>query len=143
MGVHGTIATTEPYTRRVLSSVDALKIVSRTGVGYDAIDVPAATDNGIVVSTTPGSNHKSVADYTVMSMLALTRELMISHENVADKRGFARPESHDFFGATIGVIGTGAIGKQVIQRVLGFECTVLANDIVEDPEVAALDGVTY
>ncbi|MFN0070714.1 MAG: phosphoglycerate dehydrogenase [Chloroflexota bacterium] len=143
MGVDGTVATTEPYTRRVLESVDQLKIVARTGVGYDAIDVAAATEQGIIVATTPGSNHKSVADYTVMAMLALTRKLLESHQNVAVKRGFVRPVSHDFFGSTVGVVGTGAIGKQVIQRVLAFECKVLARDIVESPEVAELPNVTY
>jgi phosphoglycerate dehydrogenase-like enzyme len=143
MGVDATIATTEPYTRRVLESVDKLKIVARSGVGYDTIDVPAATERGIVVATTPGSNHKTVADYTVMAMLALTRKLLEAHRNVYTHRGFHRPTSHDFFGSTVGVIGTGAIGKQVIQRVSAFECTVLARDIVESPEIAALPNVTY
>jgi phosphoglycerate dehydrogenase-like enzyme len=143
MGVDATIATTEPYTRRVLESVDQLKIVARSGVGYDTIDVPAATERGIIVATTPGSNHKTVADYTVMAMLALTRGLLDAHRNVASERGFARPVSHDFFGSTVGVVGTGAIGKQVIQRVTAFECTVLARDIVESPEVAGLTNVRY
>jgi phosphoglycerate dehydrogenase-like enzyme len=143
MGVDATIATTEPYTRRVLESVDKLKIVARSGVGYDTIDVPAATERGIVVATTPGSNHKTVADYTVMAMLALTRKLLAAHRNVYTHRRFDRPTSHDFFGSTVGVIGTGAIGKQVIQRVSAFECTVLARDIVESPEIAALPNVTY
>ncbi|HEX3246108.1 MAG TPA: phosphoglycerate dehydrogenase [Chloroflexota bacterium] len=143
MGVDATIATTEPYTRRVLESVDKLKIVARSGVGYDTIDVPAATERGIVVATTPGSNHKTVADYTVMAMLALTRKLLEAHRNVYTHRRFDRPTSHDFFGSTVGVIGTGAIGKQVIQRVSAFECTVLARDIVESPEIAALPNVTY
>jgi phosphoglycerate dehydrogenase-like enzyme len=143
MGVDATIATTEPYTRRVLESVDKLKIVARSGVGYDTIDVPAATERGIVVATTPGSNHKTVADYTVMAMLALTRKLLEAHRSVYTHRGFDRPTSHDFFGSTVGVIGTGAIGKQVIQRVSAFECTVLARDIVESPEIAALPNVTY
>jgi D-3-phosphoglycerate dehydrogenase / 2-oxoglutarate reductase len=143
MGVDATIATTEPYTRRVLESVDNLKIVARSGVGYDTIDVAAATEQGIIVATTPGSNHKTVADYTVMAMLALTRKLLESHRNVYADRGFARPVSHDFFGSAVGVVGTGAIGKQVIQRVSAFECTVLARDIVESPEVAALPNVTY
>jgi phosphoglycerate dehydrogenase-like enzyme len=143
MGVDATLATTEPYTRRVLESVDKLKIVARSGVGYDAIDVAAATDCGIIVATTPGSNHKTVADYTVMAMLALTRKLLECHRNVATLRGFGRPVSHDFFGSTVGVVGTGAIGKQVIQRVSAFECNVLARDIVESPEVAALPNVTY
>jgi D-3-phosphoglycerate dehydrogenase / 2-oxoglutarate reductase len=143
MGVDATLATTEPYTRRVLESVDKLKVVARSGVGYDAIDVAAATDCGIIVATTPGSNHKTVADYTVMVMLALTRKLLQCHRNVASLHGFDRPQSHDFFGSTVGVVGTGAIGKQVIQRVSAFECTVLARDIVESPEVAALPNVTY
>jgi phosphoglycerate dehydrogenase-like enzyme len=143
MGVDATLATTEPYTRRVLQSVDRLKIIARSGVGYDAIDVAAATDCGIIIATTPGSNHKTVADYTVMAMLALTRKLLDCNRNVATLRGFDRPVSHDFFGSTVGVVGTGAIGKQVIQRVSAFECNVLARDIVESPEIAALPNVTY
>ena len=55
------IAGVEPWTRRVIESAASLKIIARTGVGYDSIDLDAATNNGVLVTTTPGANHHSVA----------------------------------------------------------------------------------
>ncbi len=141
-GVDGVIARVEPYSRATLESADRLRVISRVGVGYDAIDVEAATERGVVICTSVGSNHKTVADFAVTLMLMLARRLITCHENVVVRGGFERPLGIDFFGKTVGVIGTGAIGKQVIRRVQAFDCPVLGYDVVQDPDLVA-NGFPY
>ncbi|MEO2088907.1 MAG: hydroxyacid dehydrogenase, partial [Gemmataceae bacterium] len=61
-GCVASLAGSEPYTRRVIAAAAAagLKVIARAGVGYDAVDVPAATDHGVIVTYAPGSNHEAV-----------------------------------------------------------------------------------
>src|SRR5262245_51837486 len=68
-GMEATVAGSEPYTPRVLAAHPQLKVIARAGVGYDAVDVPAATEHGIAVCITPGTNHDAVAEYTFTMML--------------------------------------------------------------------------
>src|SRR5437016_13671362 len=63
-GIEATLAGSEPYTRRVLEAHPQLKVVARVGVGYDAVDVTAATAQGIAVTITPNTNHDAVAEHT-------------------------------------------------------------------------------
>src|SRR5947209_15930794 len=65
------LAGSEPYSRRVFEARPALKIVARLGVGYDAVDLAAANDHGVVVTATPGTNHDAVAEHTFALILAL------------------------------------------------------------------------
>lgn len=141
-GMAATIASIEPYTRRVLATVDALKIVARVGVGYDAIDVAAATDHGVAITTTPGTNHKAVADYAFALILSLMRAVPANIANVRAGR-WERVVGHDVDSATIGIIGTGAIGKAVARRARGFDMRILAYDVVQDEAFAAAVGVEY
>src|SRR5262245_23846105 len=60
-GVAACVAGFEPYTRRVIASCPELRVIARNGVGYDAVDVAAATEHGIAVTVTPGVNQESVA----------------------------------------------------------------------------------
>src|SRR5688572_6592782 len=64
------VASSDPYNQRVFSECPLLKVVSRCGVGYDSIDIPAATDSGVVVTITPGAMTEAVADYTFGLILA-------------------------------------------------------------------------
>ena len=141
-GMHGVVASTEPYTRRVIESSQTLRVLSRTGVGYDAIDLDAATDRSVAVCTTVGSNDRTVADWAVLAMLALSRKLPAAMDGMSDGR-WVRPVGLDFWGKTIGIIGLGAIGKHVTRRVRAFECEVLAYDVVKDDAFAAEIGVRY
>lgn len=141
-GMEAVVASTEPYTRRVLESNDGLRALSRTGVGYDAIDVEAATERRVAVCTTVGSNDRTVADWAVLSMLACARKVPEVLDGMRGGR-WVRPFGTDFWGKTVGIIGLGAIGKHVARRVRAFECDVLAYDVVQDQTFAAEVGVTY
>src|SRR5262245_16236744 len=81
-GAEASLAGSEPYTPRVLAAHPQLKVIARVGVGYDAVDLDAATKQGIAVCFTPGTNQGSVAEHTFAMMLAWTRNLISQHVSV-------------------------------------------------------------
>ena len=121
----------ERYTRTVLERADTLKHIARWGVGYETIDVGAASDNGVVVTTTQGANHWAVADLAFALMLAVARRV-VELDGVARTRQWARPLGFDVWQKTLGVIGLGRIGKGVAQRAFGFEMKVVAYEPYPD-----------
>ncbi|MBI2002457.1 MAG: phosphoglycerate dehydrogenase [candidate division NC10 bacterium] len=139
-GVFATVAGGEPYTARVLEQATDLRVVARFGVGYDQIDVPAATRHGVAVAMAFGTNHESVADYTLALMLALAVDLVAHHEQVKGGR-WITDFHRGFWRATVGIVGLGRIGKAVARRCQGFETRILAYDPVPDTTFACDHGV--
>lgn len=127
------IAGLEPYDRSMLELGKKLKVVSRYGVGYDKVDLAAARELGILVSITPGANSNAVADLAMTLMLAAARH--VCPMNAAIKAGENNKPTTgvEMWGKTLGVVGTGRIGKGVIQRASGFRMKILANDAYPDP----------
>ncbi len=82
-GIDGAVAGSDPFTARVIGAADRLKVIARTGVGYDAVDVKAATARKIPVCTTPGANRHAVAEWAIALMLILARKAL---ENFAEVR---------------------------------------------------------
>src|SRR5205823_574252 len=78
-GVSASVAGSEPYTRRVLDANPGLRVIARAGVGYDAVDTTAATEHGVVVTITPGTNQDAVAEHTFALLLALAKHLIPQH----------------------------------------------------------------
>lgn len=124
------IASTDPFDASVFAACPNLKVIARTGVGVDAIDIAAATAAGVVVATTPGANEDAVADHTLAMILALQRRLGENDASIRDGRwdraGSLTPS--DLYGATVGLIGSGAIGRAVIRRLRGFGSTICVYD---------------
>ncbi len=141
-GITGAIVSTDPFTARVLDAAPQLRVISRTGVGYDAIDVPAATARGVVVTTTPGVNRHAVADLTLALILCCARKLP---ENLAGvRRGeWVRLEGVDLDGKTLGIVGLGTIGKAVARRAAAFGMRILAQDIEQDLPFVEAHKVAY
>src|SRR5919199_879076 len=142
-GVAATIAGVEPYTATVLAQADALRVISRTGVGYDAVDVPEATRRGVVVCTTPGANHHAVADLALGLILTCARGIVAGDRWLRDGRWVPDYPSVELRGLTVGVVGTGLIGSQVVKRLWGFEPRLIAYDIVQSPELVERFGLEY
>ncbi len=139
--VEAIIAGTEPLTARVIAAAPRLKIIARRGVGFDAVDVEAATANGIVVSTTVGVLSDAVADHTFGLLLAVARQIPLLDRTV--KAGsWDRSPATDVHGKTLGIIGLGAIGRAVARRGGGFGMRLLAYDVAPDHNAAAVLGVT-
>ena len=121
----GVIAGSEPYTRRVLESAPALRVLSRTGVGFDAIDLAACDEHGIVVATTPGVNHHSVAEHTIAMLMALARGFPGLDRQVRAGK-WKREAFPRVMGRTIGLVGLGRIGRAVATRAVGLGMNVVA-----------------
>jgi D-3-phosphoglycerate dehydrogenase / 2-oxoglutarate reductase len=139
-GVAATIAGTEPYTDRVLAAAPQLKVVARSGVGYDAIDVAAATRHGVAIAMGFGANHNAVADFAFALMAALASKLIPYHAMVAEGR-WQRSVHLPLWRATAGIIGVGRIGQALARRCRGFEMRVLAYDVLSDAGFAQQHGV--
>jgi D-3-phosphoglycerate dehydrogenase len=132
-GCVASLAGSEPYTRAVIAKAApaGLKVIARAGVGYDAIDLQAATDNGVAVCFAPGTNQEAVAEHAFALLLSLIRN--VSRQDAAIRRGewprkvvgFART-------TTLGIVGLGRIGKAMATRANAFGFTVLAAEIAPD-----------
>ena len=121
----------ERYTRSVFERADTIKHVARWGVGYETVDVPAASDNGVLVTTTQGSNHWAVADHAWALMLAVSRRV-VELDKVGRTRSWSRPLARDVWQKTLGIVGLGRIGKGVAPRAYGFEMKVVAYEPYPD-----------
>jgi phosphoglycerate dehydrogenase-like enzyme len=142
-GVDAVYASVDRYTSAVLRSPQAsrLKIISRWGVGYDSIDIAAATDSGIVVAYTPGLLDEAVADYAMALMLGLARRIHEGHASMRAGR-WAPAWGADIAGQTLGLVGCGRIGQAVARRAAGFGMTLLAHDPAPQTAAEAL-GVSF
>ena len=138
----GVVAGGETYSRAVLESLPSLRIVARMGVGYDRVDIEAATALGTLVSITPGTIEPAVAEWTVAHILAVRRRLLQAHQAVRDQR-WTLPDvlSPSLIGATVGIVGLGRIGREVITRLAGFGCTLIATDPLADAKEWAERGI--
>jgi phosphoglycerate dehydrogenase-like enzyme len=139
-GVAATIAGTEPYTDRVLAAAPQLKVIARSGVGYDAIDLAAASRHGVAIAMGFGTNHDAVADFAFSLMAALASKLLPYHALLAEGR-WQRSAHWPLWRATTGIIGLGRIGKALARRCRGFEMRVLVYDVLPDDGFAAQHGV--
>jgi phosphoglycerate dehydrogenase-like enzyme len=123
------IAGVEKYSADTFGAPETkkLKLISRWGVGYDTIDVPAATEHGVLITYTPGMTDESVADYTFAMLLALVRNIAAGDASM--RKGLWHPQwGHDMNGKTLGILGYGRIGRAVARRAIGFGLKLIAYD---------------
>lgn len=139
-GCDGYIAGLDTIDAAALAAADRLKVIARYGAGVDNVDLEAARRKGIVVTNTPGANAASVAELTIGLMLALLRSIPCAHERTRAGE-WPRLEGLSLEGRTVGLLGLGAVGKQVARRLQGFDCTVLAHDPQPDEAFAREHGV--
>jgi phosphoglycerate dehydrogenase-like enzyme len=140
-GISAAMAGSEPYTRRVLEARPGLRVIARAGVGYDAVDTAAATDRGIAVTITPGTNHDAVAEHTFALMLALAKNLITQHAGTRAGK-WPRQANIPLRGRTLGVAGLGRIGKAVALRGIAFGMRVLAFEPYPDRAFLEKNGIT-
>jgi phosphoglycerate dehydrogenase-like enzyme len=129
-GAVGAIISTDPFDAGVFAAAPELRVLARTGVGTDAIDIDAATAAGVVITTTPGANEETVADHALALMLALIRRVVEHDASVRRgewNRGGALTPEH-LHGATVGIVGYGTIGRAVADRVCAFGVELLVHD---------------
>lgn len=142
--VTAVIAGAEPYTLRVIENAPNVQVIARAGVGYNNIDVPAATSRGIVVTNAAGQNSASVAEHFFGLMIGACRRIAWLDKNIREgKWREIQPAMVPVNGTTLGILGFGNVGKQVARRAVAFDMEVIANDIVEDHETANALGVRF
>jgi D-3-phosphoglycerate dehydrogenase / 2-oxoglutarate reductase len=140
-GVSASVAGSEPYTRRVIEANPALRVIARVGVGYDAVDLKAATDHGIAVAIAPGTNHDAVAEHTFCLILALAKKL-IPHHSATIAGSWPRQITLPLRGRTLGIVGLGRIGKAVALRAVCFGMPVIAYEPYPDMQFVKQHGIT-
>ena len=123
-----------------------LKFISKYGVGLDKIDLDAAKELGIPVTNCPGVNQIAVAEHVLAMIFSFFKNIHLSHE-ITSQGGWKRPLGNELFGKKIGIIGLGAIGKELAKRTpfLGLETYVfdvnLDFDFIREKELTALESV--
>jgi glyoxylate reductase len=143
VNIDAVLASMDKFTDAVLSAPEAqsLKLISRWGVGYDAIDIPAATRHGVAVAYCPGMLNEAVADYAFSLLCALARRV---HEGHVIMRGgeWKLAWGHNIHGKTLGILGCGRIGQAMARRAAGFGMKLLGYDICANDEAKKL-GIEF
>jgi phosphoglycerate dehydrogenase-like enzyme len=132
------IVSTDPFDGSVFAAAPRLRVIARVGVGTDSIDLAAATDAGVVVTTTPGANRETVADHALAMILASVRRV-VDHDASVRRGEWNRAADltpWDLHGTTVGLVGCGEIGRAVARRLHGFGIELL----VCDPALGEIDG---
>jgi D-3-phosphoglycerate dehydrogenase len=138
------MVTSAAVTGEIMDRLPNLRVIGRPGIGYDVVDVPAATARGIAVFSAPGFCAREVADHTLMMALALARKAPVLHQAIRRgvyERGLASPMPAAYE-MTLGLIAFGEIGREVALRAKPFGFRLLAHDPFVTPETAAGHGVT-
>ena len=129
---------TNKFTAEVMDSLDGLKIIANVAVGFDNIDVPAATRKGILVSNTPDVLTDTTADFAFALLLAAARRVVEGHQylhaGLWRKWAIDLLVGQDVHHRTLGIFGMGRIGQAVARRARGFSMRVLYHDPVRAPE---------
>ncbi len=138
-GIEAVLASVEPYSREVLTAA-RLRVIARSGVGYDSIDLEAAADRDVLVTNTPGANKEGVAEHTLALLLAVAHGFPARDLNIRAGRWVRGPLPRAA-GRMLGVVGLGAIGKEVARRGAALGMYVIAHDPAADTRFAQAHDV--
>lgn len=139
---------TEKITDKVMDAAPKLKVISNYAVGFNNIDIEAATERGIVVTNTPGVLTEATADFTWALLMAVARRVVESDRYTRAGHFQAWGPllflGHDIYGKTIGIIGMGRIGEAVARRAQGFQMNILYNSRTRKDKTTESElGATY
>jgi len=126
----GAIIALEDFNEYVIDKLPNIKAISKFGVGLNNIDVDYAQKKGIKVGWEPGVNKQSVAEMTLCFMLMLIRNIYVT-SNLLSNANWHKVGGHSLYNKTIGIIGVGNIGREVISLLKPFNCKILVNDIID------------
>jgi phosphoglycerate dehydrogenase-like enzyme len=130
------IVALETIDESILARLPGLKVISKYGVGLDAVDVAAMRAHGKHLGWTGGVNRRSVSELVIAFAIAMLRHVPAAHREVLE--GVWRQHvGGNLSGRTVGIIGCGHIGKDLVQMLKPFGCPILAHDIVEYPDFYA------
>jgi phosphoglycerate dehydrogenase-like enzyme len=134
------ITALEVIDESILSRLPELQVIGKYGVGLDMIDLAAMHAHGKRLGWTGGVNRRSVSELVIAFAIAMLRYVPTANQEV--RAGVWRQHvGGNLTGRTVGIVGCGHIGKDLVPLLKAFECKVLANDIVDFPEFYSLHGV--
>lgn len=140
------IVSGQPVNEQLLAACPKLKIIQRTGVGYENIDLEAAAKRGIPACNLPGVNKQSVAEHGLLLMLALARKFVEAQQLTREGKWMEAKEinqakAFELKGKTLGIVGLGDTGSNLAKRARALEMQVVYNDIRDiDPEIIEAVG---
>lgn len=141
-GAEGAIVGLEPVGSVLLRGCPSLRVVSKYGVGLDNVDLAACRRKGVAVLCTPGVNRLAVAEIALGLMLGMLRDIPGACARL--KSGlWTKPSGRQLSGMTVGVIGLGRIGQEVVRLLQPFNCRILGNDIVDRSAFCRRYGVQH
>jgi D-3-phosphoglycerate dehydrogenase len=143
--MHGSV----PFTREIISQLKRCKVVCRTGIGVDRMDLQAAAEFGVKICNAAGCNSIEVSEQTIGLLITVARKLVRMNQYVRDgkwRRHTAELHSYRgpvsrIAGRTLGIVGLGHVGRQVAPRAQGLKMNVQAVDPYLDPKIARELGV--
>jgi lactate dehydrogenase-like 2-hydroxyacid dehydrogenase len=138
------VTNVEKITKEVIEGLPKLRVIARHGVGYDNVDVKAASEKGIYVTTAPVLD-ETVADQAFALLLCLARNTCKMHNYIVSKEWKAREPFRfmgtDVWGKTAGIIGLGRIGSKIAERAKGFKMRILYYDVVRKTDLETRLGL--
>lgn len=133
----------EPYNEDIFGRMnDRCKLLVRFGVGFDKVDLRAASAHGLAVTRTTGANKTGVAEMALMMMLAVGRQVHLNRKTVVSEI-WEKNIGRELIGKKVGILGFGNIGVALAKLLTGFDCEVMAYDVREDKEAAAAMNVRF
>jgi D-3-phosphoglycerate dehydrogenase len=129
-----------PFTPKIFDAAKDLRIISKRGAGIDSVDLASATDHGVAVMITNGTNAQAVAEHALALMLAVTRELPQFDRRM--RAGLWKDQMHvvrDFSQRTVGIVGYGEIGKRVAALVQAFGAKVVVHSRTRSQPAAGME----
>ena len=138
----GIIAGVEPYDAEVLCNLPNLKCISRAGVGIENIDLNYTRERNIKIKNTPDVVIRPVVELTIAMIFDLLRKTTF-HTLLLKNRRWEKTAGNLLFGKTVGIIGTGRIGKAVAELLIKLGVNIRAYDVVPDEKWANLNNVEY
>jgi phosphoglycerate dehydrogenase-like enzyme len=140
-GCEAIVAGGEVISDSILEACPQLRVIARTGVGYDAVDIAAASERGIAVTITPGANQEAVAEHAFALLLALVKDVAWQDKAIREGKWDRTVLPRPLRGLTLGIVGLGRIGRAMATRALAFGMPVLATDPLADLGTLAGTGV--
>jgi len=140
--IDGIIIGIDELSAEIIEGADALKVISKYGIGLDNIDINTATNKKIIVTSTPTANVDAVADLAFGLILSLARRIPEADKKTKSGK-WEKIIGKSVWEKTLGVIGLGKISRQVVKRAIGFEMNILAFDIVKDKKFVQKYGIKY
>jgi D-3-phosphoglycerate dehydrogenase len=140
--IDGIIIGIDELSAEIIERADKLKVISKYGTGLDNIDINMATKKKIIVTNTPQANVDAVADLVFGLILGLARRVPEADQKTKSGK-WEKIIGKSVWEKTLGVIGLGKIGKQVVKRARGFQMNILGFDLIKDKKFALRYSIKY